>query len=180
MKKIHSGLLLLAMFLMAGCAGMGTSLTDDISIEVEADPRTNFAGYKTYMWLGASAIVNDPFGQWEPPAFDADAEIKFLIDQELRARDMTETSATPDLLIGFAAGIDMTNVEYKENPNTRFKSLESVPKGALVILMVDARTGVLIWAASAQGDVQGNTGEAAKKRLKFAVKGMLDRFPGKK
>ena len=79
--------------LIAGCM---TVPTKDIKVDAQADPKANFSGYKSYAWLGSAAIVNDAFGQWEPPNFDADAEIKYLIDRELRKRGMSEDSANPD------------------------------------------------------------------------------------
>ena len=56
--------------LFSGCA---STPTKDIAVDAQADPKANFGGYKTYTWFGAAAIVNDRYGQWEPPAFDADA-----------------------------------------------------------------------------------------------------------
>jgi len=69
------------MLLVAGCA---SSVTRDIMVDTDVDPKANLKGYSTYTWLGSAAIVYDPEGKWEPPQFDADAEIKFLIDRELR------------------------------------------------------------------------------------------------
>ena len=69
--------------------------------------------------LDTAQIVNDPLGKWEPPGFDADAEIKFLIDRELRKRGMSQNSIDPDLVVVFAAGIDMDALELKVDPETK-------------------------------------------------------------
>ena len=75
MKKIY---IVMAAFLFLFITGCST-LTQDIEVDAEADPKANLAGYKTYAWLGSAAILYDPRGKWEPPQFDADAEIKWLI-----------------------------------------------------------------------------------------------------
>ena len=88
--------------LLSSCA---PTPTKDIVVDVQADPKANLNGYKTYAWFGAAAIVSDRYGQWEPPAFDADAEIKYLIDRELRKRGMSQSSplVNPDVIVAFAA-----------------------------------------------------------------------------
>jgi len=95
MKKIIFSVLVLAVFITA-CTSVPK---DDIQINIAADPKVNFSGYKTYAWLVAAGIVNDPDGLWEPPQFDADAEIQYLIDSALRIRGMSEVSADPDMLV---------------------------------------------------------------------------------
>ena len=81
-------LLFVILFMLS--TGCTTTPTKDIKVDAQADPNANFGSYKTYAWFGAAAIVNDPYGQWEPPAFDADAEIKHLIDRELLSAGLTE------------------------------------------------------------------------------------------
>lgn len=177
MKKTLTALTLILLFTMNACSTMNSSSNSDMTFETDIDPKANFKGYKSYMWMGTASIMNDPEKAWVAPGFDANAEIKLLIDNELRRKDMSETSTTPDVLVGYALGVNMANIEYKENPDKSFKTLESAPKGALIILMVDAQTGVVIWASSAKADIKGNTGEAAKQRLVFAVKSMLGSLP---
>jgi len=178
MKSLIIFLSLSFLLTLNACSMMGTSASNsDITFKTDVDPKANFKGYKSYAWIGSASILNDPNNQWKAPGFDANAEIKFLIDKNLRDKGLTESSQNPDTLIGYALGINMTNLNYKENPDKSFKTLEAAPKGALVIIMVDAKTGIVIWASSAKADIQGNTGEAAKSRLSFAVKSMLDSLP---
>jgi len=173
-KILMAGLIFVAL-LMSGCA---QTPTKDIQIEAESDPKANFSGYKSYAWLGSAAILFDSAGQWEPPQFDADAEVKFLIDRELRKRGMTEDSVNPDMLVAYAAGIDMDTLEIKVDPESEIKTLENVPQGALVIALVDAETAVAIWAAQATANVQQNPDqETIKARLDYAVTQMLKKLP---
>jgi hypothetical protein len=158
------------MLLVAGCA----SVTKDIMVDTDVDPKTNFAGYSTYTWLGSAAIVYDPEGKWEPPQFDADAEIRFLIDRELRASGMTESSTNPDLIIAYAAGIDMASMKIKINPESKLEALMDVPTGALTVVLIDANTGLAIWGGVATAEIQESpTQEVIKKRLDYAVSSMF-------
>ena len=174
MKKYLFTLIATAL-LLGGCT---SGATKDIMVETEADPKADLSGYKSYAWLGSAAIVFDEKGQWEPPEFDADAEIKFLIDRELRAKGMTEDSINPDLIIAYAAGIDMDSMEIKTDPENDLEVLENVPVGALTVVMVDAETALAIWAGVATAEIQENpTAETTKKRLDYAVSKMFAKLP---
>jgi uncharacterized protein YceK len=160
-----------ALLLLSGCA---SSVTRDIKVEAETDPKANIAGYSSYAWLGSAAILYDPEGQWEPPEFDMDAEIKFLIDRELRKHGMTEASSSPDVIVAFAAGIDMASMEIRTDPESELKTLENVPSGALTVILIDAQTGLAIWGAIATGEVQQNPDqEVTRQRLDYAVTRMF-------
>ena len=143
-------------------------------VETQADPKVSFAGYSSYAWLGSATILYDPEGQWVTPEFDANAEIKFLIDRELRAHGMAESSSSPDLIVAFAAGIDMATMEIKTDPESELKTLENVPSGALTVILIDAQTGLAIWVGVATGEVQQNPDqEMTRQRLDYAVSSMF-------
>ena len=175
MNRNYPTLFIIVFMLLAGCASVPTK---DIQVDAQADPKANFSGYKTYAWLGAAAIVNDPHGQWEPPQFDADGEIKFLIDHELRKRGITENRAGPDLVIAFAAGIDMEALGLKVNTETKMDMLENVPQGGLVVVMIDSESGFVIWAGVATAENQESPDtQTVKARLDYAVTQMFNKFP---
>jgi len=163
------------LLLVTGCA---TSVTKDISVDTDSDPKTNFSGYKSYAWLGSATIVYDAEGKWEPPSFDADAEIKFLIDRELRKRGMVEDSLNPDMIVIFAAGVDMDVMQYKIDPESEIDLLENVPLGALSVVLVDVDTEIVIWAGLATAEIQEEpSSEEVKKRLDYAVTEMFKELP---
>ena len=60
MNRNYPTIFIIVLMLLAGCASVPTK---DIQVDAQADPKANFSGYKTYAWLGAAAIVNDPYGQ---------------------------------------------------------------------------------------------------------------------
>ena len=175
MKKTQLLIGALVLIFAFGCASVPTK---DIKIDAQSDPKANFSGYKTYAWLGAAAIVNDPYGQWEPPQFDADAEIKFLIDRELRKRGMTQDTVNPDLIVAFAAGIDMEALGLKTNPNTQSNMLNNVPQGGLAVVLADSQTGFAIWVGTAVAELQENPDtNTVKARLDYAVTRMFKKLP---
>ncbi len=174
MKKVLLIAFSLIVMMLAGCS----TVTQDIDITAESDPKVSFAGYKTYTWLGAAAIMFDEAGRWEPPTFDADTEVKFYIDRELRKRGMVESSSNPDVAVAFAAGIDMDNIEVVKNAETKLDTLENIPKGALMIILIDVNSGQPIWVGAAAADLQENADiETTKIRLDYAVTQMLNKLP---
>lgn len=174
MKKFSLAAVLMLGFLVAGCASFPK---DDIEIETEADPTVNFSGYKTYAILGSAEIINDPEGKWEPTGLDADAEIEFLINRELRKRGMTVTRTNPDMLIAYALGVDMAMLKFKEDPEKKVSVLENVPQGALVIALMDSNTEIVTWAAVAVAELQNQGDEVTKQRLNYAVTQMFKQLP---
>jgi hypothetical protein len=153
--------------------------TKDIQIEVEAHPDIDFSNYKSYTWLGSAAIINDPAGKWEPPGFDADTEVKFLIDSVLRDRGMSEDSVNPDLIVAFAAGIDMEVLRIELDPESYLTTtFTNVPQGALVVLLIDGTSGLAVWFGLATAEIQKDPApEVVKKRLEFAINSMFKKLP---
>lgn len=175
MKKINTFLFATIVMLVTGCNNVPIK---DMQFDAQADPKTSFSAYKSYAWLGTAAIVNDSFGQWEPPEFDADKEIKFLIDRELRKRGMSEDSVAPDVLISFAAGVDMDALGLKKAPDTQMKILDNVPQGGLVLALVDSDSGFIVWLGSVIAEVQQNVdAKSVKARLDYAVTQLLKKLP---
>lgn len=161
--------------LFSGCASIPTK---DIKIDAQADHKVNFSSYKSYTWLGSAAIVSDIYGQWEPPEFDADAEIKYLIDRELRKRGMLQSSIDPDLIVAFATGINMDALGLKENPDSDTLNLVNVPRGGLVIVLVDAESEFAIWAGTAIANFRKQLDtKTARARLDYAVTQLLQKLP---
>jgi hypothetical protein len=161
--------------MLGGCANQNTS---DIVIDTDSDPKANLAGYKTYAWFGTAAVLNDPEGNWNPPDFDAGAEIGFLIDRELRARGMIESQSDPDLLVMYGVGIDMENVEFKIDPDSEMEELANVPRGALAVILVDADTSLAIWAGVATAEMKQNPdSEIVRQRLDYAISSMFRQMP---
>ncbi len=163
------------LLLVAGCA---TLLTQDIQIKTDVAPNADFSAYESYSWLGSAAVINDSSGRWEPPGFDADTEIRFLIDRELRGRGMIENFVDPDLVVAFTMGIDMETLRIVLDPESSLTTIKNVPQGALVVILIDASSGAGIWAGLATGEVQKDPGpDVIQKRLEFVINSMFKDVP---
>lgn len=168
MRLLSKGLFFLTtIIIVSSCA----TLTSDIEVETSDDPDINYDTYKTYAWAGSAQIVFDPVGQWEQPTLDTDEEVRFNVNRELRERGIYQVESSPDLLVAFAAGIDTSLLELKENPDADNRVLTHAPKAALVIALVDANTGYVVWLGYATADVQQQqTMENIRTRIDYAVK----------
>jgi len=173
MKKIILAIMVMA-WMVTGCS---TFPKDDIKVESEVDPKANISGYKTYTWLAAVGILEDADGVWEPPKFDADAEIEFRINEALRNHGMTQSSNDPDLYVAYALGVDMDALDLKTDPETKLKSLENIPKTGLIVMLIDAETGFVNWVSVATGEMKNLDQETQKKRLEYVVNTMFKDLP---
>ncbi len=161
--------------LAAGCSSVPTR---DITIDTAADPTINFGGYSTYAWLGSALIVHDEEGRWSPAPLDANTHVRYLINEQLNKRNIMLDESAPDLIIYYGAGVDMDKLEFKTDDETKNLTLQNVPSGGLLITFLDRRTGLVVWAAAASGEVQQNAdADTVKKRLEYAVKKMFAELP---
>ena len=175
MNRITRAASVIFIVLLGACASTPTS---DISVEAEADPKASFSGFKTYAWLAAAQILHDPEGQWEPRNVDIDAEVQLVIASELNKRGMTEVSNNPDMMVAYAAGVDMASLGLKANPETQEKMLENIPSAALVVALVDADTGYVVWIGEAVGEVQEQADQATvQARIEYAIQQMFRLLP---
>ncbi|MDJ0832919.1 MAG: DUF4136 domain-containing protein [Gammaproteobacteria bacterium] len=153
---------------------------DDIQVTSDIDPKINFSGYKTYEWLGSLGMFNDPAGKWKAVDFDMDSEIAILIDRELGKRGIEESMADADLLVMYLAGIDMEALQAKTDPQTQLKTIQNVPQGGLVIALIDARSGFVIWVGTATAQIRNLPSEQVQQRLDYAVTQMIKQIPKSK
>ena len=174
MKIAFRTLLLVSLVVLGACS----SKYKDIQIDAQADPKVSFDGYQSYAWLASSEIVYDPDGQWEPKGLDIDAEVRFVINDNLRKRDMIEVTENPDMLVVFAAGVDMMALGLKENPETKEEMLTNVPQAGLVVGFIDSDTGFLIWRGVADAKVAEDRDlKETRQRIEYAIKKMFKTIP---
>lgn len=171
MLQIKYTLLAAFVFLLSACA---TNATKDIVVDAKVDAKADLSGYKSYSWLGAARMLNDPEKKWQPPKMDIAGDIKYLIDRELRKRDIFAVAENPDLAVGFFMGVDMENMQLKEDPNDHVEVLKNVPKAGLIVVLTDVETGYVVWMGVAEGDLhEGADDELVRKRLDYAVTHMF-------
>lgn len=168
----------LSVFIVLLISACATTLTRDIEIETQGSPHFSLGDYQSYAWVAAAQIVNDPYGQWEPPRFDADAEIRFLIDSQLRSHGLSEVDRNAGLLVAYLAGVDMMALELQEDPKNEIEILKNTPKGALLLLLVDRVSAKAVWAGVSVANMkEKRSAVESKKRLNYAVAQMFRRMP---
>lgn len=174
MRQIVVWLPLLALWTLAACA----SITSDIHVETQSRTGADISSYRSYGWLGSGEIVNDPGGNWEPPGFDADAEIRAVLNRELARRGLREVTSDPDLVVAFSAGINTDPLRIVEDPDTRLYTLQNAPKAALVVVFIDARSRRPVWVGTAVGEAGAERSPRdVRRRIDYAVTRMLRTAP---
>lgn len=174
MKYFSALLFACSLLLLSGCS----TTNKDIQITAEHEPSSVFSEYKSYDWLGSAAILNDPENVWESVGVDVAGDIKYLIDRELRKRQLFKTSGRPDLAVSFFVGVNMDNQELKIDEETKIELKKTIPKAGLVVVLSEVTSGKVVWIGVATGDVQKNrTPELVRERLDFAVTEMFKRLP---
>jgi hypothetical protein len=91
---------------------------------------------------------------------------------------MSQRAGDPDLIVAYAAGIDMDRLELKVDPKTKINMVESVPRGGLIVVLVDSQSGFVIWIGSATAEIQDKpTTQTVKARLDYAVSKLFKQLP---
>ena len=175
MQKIYFTLMAAFFLLLTGCA----SVTKDIKVDAATDPKANLSGYKTYAWLGAGELLNDPNKRWKQTDLPITGDIKYLIDRELRKHGINLSEpANADLAVAFFIGIDMEAQKLKKNPDTKVEMIENVPEAALIIALVDTKSGFVVWVGEAVADLMENPSDkVVRERLDYAVTEMIKLLP---
>ncbi|MGD2141315.1 MAG: DUF4136 domain-containing protein [Burkholderiales bacterium] len=176
MKRITLAAVLMFGVFVTGCASFPK---DDIEIATEANPTYDFSAYQTYSWIGSAAVLNDPEGTWEAPGFDTDSLVTALINKQLAAHGLKFSDTGGDTLVAYAIGADMAQMKFEHDPTTDVEILKKAPQSALVVVLLDAETEVIAWAAVAVADVQNKGDEVMKKRINYAINEMFKQFPKK-
>jgi len=173
--KIISILFLL--FITSGCA----TLTSDIEIEARTDPMVELIDYKTYVWIEPEHTMYDPEGKWEAQSVDINAEVKWLIDRELRSMNMIEVrddKVEPDMYVTFTIRADLSNFELQTQPYFLRNKEEYSPKGEISIVLVDGVTGFIAWVGKATANVTIQPkAKHLRKRLDYTVYKLFELYP---
>jgi hypothetical protein len=176
MKRINLAVLFVLLFGVV--AGSCASVTKDIRIEGAHDPKVNFGALKTYAFVGGVKALVDSHGKWAPSDLDLGAEIVWLVEKELRARNFTAVTVEPDVYVAFALAADMDALVAKYDKDNSVWFIENVPTGALFVALIDPVTEEAIWLGAAVADIQDDPKEeTVKTRLDYAVKEIFSTLP---
>ena len=152
--------------------------TSDIKTAAAVDETIKFSGYQTYGWFAGIGVLKDDSGRWDNGDVDIAAELKFKIDKAMRERGLNESSANPQLLIGFLIAANLDQLKEISDRGGKVSSVEGVGKSALVVELVDASTKHTVWVGAAAGDAQtGRSTDELKERLDYAVTELFKALP---
>ncbi|KYJ87647.1 DUF4136 domain-containing protein [Sulfurovum riftiae] len=161
----------LVALVFAGVTGCGVS-TKDIEVETVKSEKANLKGYKTYEIIKESGADDSLKKDKTLKGVDVDADIKKIITAELAKRGKTEVTHDPDFFVAYVAGADMNAMKIKLDDKGR-STIENIPEAAMLLMLVDADTGSIIWLSTAEAEFKGLPLEQQQERLKYTIKKML-------
>lgn len=187
-KNLFLGTLAVAMLLTA-CA-----VTD-------IDRDVNFNTYRTFKWSEANIAVTNPL--YESDLIGKN--IKKLIEEEFAKRGILVSSTNPDFLINYSIRTEtkqktvgggapyypygfypfgmwgwgwrspmMWGYPYAYGPGSYTREYT---QGTLIVDLVDAQSGKLVWRGSVAGDVDNV--KNLHKQIAKGVKAILKKYPGR-
>lgn len=154
------------------CVTSCSSITIDDDFFKTAD----LTSYKTFDWMPrphAILIVNEGRGQVEKL-------LKESVNEQLTARGFSQKADSPDLLISYLVGAQLTNTDdssdkFGEQNNP---AAQQYSGGAILLDFVDAKTRELLWRVAAFGLEDRNpTPEKNKEIIEKTVERMFKKFP---
>ncbi len=169
MSKLLKGILVAIMILgITGCVS-----TSDITVDNAQSKKVNLDGYKTYQFIEGSGVAEDKATKKILNSKKTSARIEMLINSELIKKGKVPVSKDPDFLIAYLGGADMEAVAEKLDKHGK-EVIENRPEAAMILMLVDADTGSILWISTAEGKVKNLPIEEKRKRLEYAVKKMLN------
>ena len=164
MSKLLKGAMVVLM--IAGFTGCVS--TSDIKVESVKSEKVDLKGYKTYEIIEGSGVIDDT----KVTNLDIDTEMQQMINTELVKKGKILVTKDPDFYIAYIAGTDMDAVKEKLDEVGK-ETIEKAPAAAMILVLIDAETGVIIGISTAEGEVKDLSIEDRKKRLNYAIKKML-------
>jgi hypothetical protein len=171
-------LLILAIF---GCTSR--SFESRLNVESYFNPDGDYGSYRTYGWVdyGTSVRVIEDSATRE--------RVVSAIEKAVEARGLKRDLTAPDLLIGYHGATerrldevqvqsyyDETGYDMAREPG---KKIDSWEVGTLMLMVFDARTGMMLWQATAQAELDDARAsqKEQRKRIEYAVDKMLETLP---
>ena len=151
------------------CVTSCSSVTIDDYFFKTAD----LTSYKTFDWLSrphAMLIVKEGRGQTEKL-------LKESVNKQLTARGLSQKADSPDLLISYLVGAELTNTDdFSDKVGER--TAQQYSEGAILLDFLDGKTRELLWRVAAFGIEDRNpTPERNKEIIEKIVERMFKNFP---
>lgn len=184
MKLVGQLIVLTALVVAISC----TSNTFESRLNVESyfNPDANYGTYETYGWVdyGTSVVLIEDG--------TARKNVVKAVEAAMESRGLKKDMVAPDLLIGYHGATErrMDQValqsQYGESgyqmeygPND---SVDSWEVGTLMLMVFDARDGMMLWKATAQAELDERRVSQSEKRerIELAVQKMIETLPTSK
>jgi len=149
---------------LTGCVN-----TSDINVESVKSDKVDLKGYKTYQIAEGSGVVDES----KKGSRDIDTELNRIINHELEKKGKVPVEKDPDFYVAYEAAKDMEAIQIKIDANGQ-ETIKETPAAAMLLLLVDAETGLVIRVSTAEGEVKDLPLEDRKKRLEYAIKKMFN------
>jgi hypothetical protein len=136
--------------------------------------------YRTYDWAPVDAAVpGDPRLENNTIFHEY---LQGAIDRGLRARGYEQTALTPDLRVHYhASATQRIYISGSEPTRERCTdcAVQVYDEGTVLIDLVDARTGALVWRGSAQTDIAGAVADQSQleRTIERVVTRILNALP---
>ena len=167
---------------------------------IEKDPSTNLANYKTYSWISNERSDSNRHDHRDHKNDLAEANIRYMVNQELQKNGFSEVKKNPDLLLTYDLLVERSEKQKNDplysspltrvffNPYTRryatiyypsqFLGYDSyatpVKEGTVTISMVDPKTDRTIWQGWATNEI--NSANMTRKEIEKNVKTIFRKF----
>ncbi|HEX5010044.1 MAG TPA: DUF4136 domain-containing protein [Planctomycetota bacterium] len=163
------------LLLLAACS----SLPDDIRVSTVKDPAVDLHTRRTYSWSTSVGAVTDSTGTWGRTGMDLDAELRSAIGRQLRAAGYSEVHSGADVNMALLMLGDRAEIEKVSHEPGARADPSILTEGALLVEMIDAKTGRVLWRGGAQSSTQAvHTQAETTERIDDAVAEMFKDFHG--
>lgn len=165
MLKLLKGMIVGLMIIgFTGCVS-----TSDIKVESAKSDKVDLKGYKTYAIVEGSGVA----GESKKSTHDIDAELNRIIHNELGKKGKVPVTKDPDFYVAYLAAKDMEAIEINIDEEGQ-ETIKETPAAAMLLLLIDGETGVLIGISTAEGEAKDLPLEDRKKRLEYTIKKMFN------
>lgn len=174
--------------LMIFLSMLAVGLTQAQTITVDADKKlnTDFSKYKTYTW--ASQVDNRlDEGLYFLNDLALKERIRNAVGYELDGRGYEFTRQSPDLLVNFRVfdkpatikgytGYGTTYFGNNEVRGSEDATTFEVKPGSLIVNMIDAKTGQVVWRGLASGLTTNNGFDRQRNKIREATTLLFDKY----
>ena len=184
MKLVSQLIVLTALVVVISCTSH--SFESRLNVESYFNPDGNYGTYETYGWVdyGTTVILIEDG--------TARKNVVKAVEAAMESRGLKKDKMAPDLLIGYHGAVERkmdqvalqsqygdSGYQMEYGPND---SVDSWEVGTLMLMVFDAKDGMLLWKATAQAELDERRVSQSEKRerIELAVQKMIETLPTSK